>query len=165
MSQYFGKYRGTVVNNIDPMQMGRLILRVPDVLGLASSTWAMPCVPFTGVQSGFFAVPEVGANVWVEFEQGNSSYPVWVGGFWTSAAQVPVLALTAPPTIQTIVLQTVGQNELAVSDVPGPLGGILLRAADGAMIAVNNLGITISNGKGATIQLSGPEVIVNNKPL
>lgn len=165
MTQYFGKYRGTVVNNIDPMQIGRLILYVPDVFGRASSNWAMPCVPFAGLQSGFYAVPPIGANVWVEFEKGNSGSPVWVGGFWSSAAQVPVSGLTGFPGGQTVVIQTPGQNELVLSDASGPAGGVLLRTENGAVISVNDDGITISNGKGATIVLSGPEVIVNQKAL
>src|SRR3982074_1909534 len=93
MKHYFGKYRGTVLNNTDPMQMGRLILQVPAVYGVAPSGWALPCVPFAGVQSGFYVLPAVGANVWVEFEQGNSNHPVWVGEFW-SPGQVPISAVT-----------------------------------------------------------------------
>jgi uncharacterized protein involved in type VI secretion and phage assembly len=163
MSEYFGKYRGTVVNNVDPMQMGRLMVQVPDVFGSASPPWAMPCVPFAGVQSGFYVVPTIGASVWVEFERGDSSFPVWVGGFWSSGAQVPVSALSGSGGGQTLVMQTVGQNELVLSDAPGPAGGVLLRTASGAVISVNDAGITISNGKGAMITLAGTEVIVNNK--
>src|SRR3954453_13573302 len=95
--KYFGKYRGTVISNIDPLQTGRLIVQVPDVLGLIPSSWAMPCVPLAGIQMGVYLVPPVGAGVWVEFEQGDPSYPVWVGGFWGSVAEVPALALAAPP--------------------------------------------------------------------
>jgi uncharacterized protein involved in type VI secretion and phage assembly len=164
MSHYFGKYRGTVVNNIDPMQMGRLILHVPAVYGVTPSSWALPCVPFTGVQSGFYVVPAIGANVWVEFEQGNRDAPVWVGGFWSSG-QAPVSAVTSPPGSQTLVIQTTGQNELTLSDAAGPAGGVLLRTASGAMISVNDNGINISNGKGATIELAGPGVLVNGRLL
>ena len=83
MSQFFGKYRGTVVNNIDPLQQGRVQVSVPAVLGDATLGWAMPCVAVRRARaSGFFAVPPVGANVWVEFEGGDPDYPIWTGCFW-----------------------------------------------------------------------------------
>ena len=165
MSQYFGKYRGMVLNNIDPMQMGRIMVQVPDVSNILPSTWAMPCVPFAGIQNGFFVVPAIGSGVWVEFEQGDPDYPIWTGGFWGSAAEVPALALAATPGLQQIVIQSVTQNTLMISDMPGPTGGILLKSATGAMIAINETGITITNGQGATILMTGPSVTVNEGAL
>lgn len=159
--KYFGKYRGLVLNNVDPMQMGRLQVQVPDVLSVSISSWAMPCVPLAGQQTGTFFLPQIGSGVWVEFEQGNPDYPIWVGGFWGSAAEVPALALAAPPAMPPIVLQTMGQTTLMLSDVPGPTGGILLKTATGAMLSINEVGITISNGQGATIMMNGPTVTVN----
>lgn len=165
MPQLFGKYRGLVANNIDPMQMGRIQAIVPDVGNAIPTSWALPCVPMTGIQAGVFVVPPIGAAVWIEFEQGNPDYPIWTGGFWGSAAEVPALALATPPALQSIVLQTVGQNTLMISDAPGPTGGFLLKTTTGAMIAINDVGITISNGKGATIVMAGPSVTINNGAL
>jgi uncharacterized protein involved in type VI secretion and phage assembly len=165
MAKFFGKYRGTVFNNVDPMQIGRLMVMVPDVSNVLPSTWAMPCVPFGGIQCGFLAIPPIGAGVWIEFEQGNSDYPIWTGCFWGSAAEVPALALAAPPGLQQVVIQTLAQNTLMISDVPGPTGGILLKSTTGAMIMINETGITISNGQGATIILAGPSVTVNEGAL
>ncbi|HKM74530.1 MAG TPA: phage baseplate assembly protein V [Acetobacteraceae bacterium] len=165
MAQYYGKYRGTVFNNIDPMQMGRIQVVVPDVTNVLPSTWALPCVPMAGPQCGEFTVPPIGAAVWVEFEHGDRDYPIWTGGFWGSAAEVPALAIATTPPLQAIVLQTVGQNTLMISDMPGPTGGFLLKSATGALISINNVGITISNGQGATIVLSGPSVTINEGAL
>jgi len=159
--RYYGKYRGVVLNNIDPMQMGRVQVQVPDVMGLGLSSWAMACVPFTGKQSGIYCVPQIGAGVWVEFEQGDPDHPIWVGGFWGSAADVPALALAGLPVSPSIVLQTGNQNALMISDLPGPTGGILLKTTAGALISINEIGITISNGQGATIMLTGPTVNIN----
>jgi hypothetical protein len=103
--------------------------------------------------------------VWVEFEQGDADYPVWVGGFWGSAAEVPALALAGLPVSPSIVLQTGNQNGLMISDLPGPTGGILLKTMTGAMISINEVGITISNGQGATIMLTGPTVSINQGAL
>ena len=165
MTQYFGKYRGTVLNNVDPMQMGRIQAIVPDVTSLLPTSWALPCVPMAGPQAGQFILPAIGAAVWVEFEQGNPDYPIWTGCFWGSGAEVPALALAAPPGVQPIVLQTIGQNTLMISDVPGPTGGILLKSTTGALISINETGITISNGQGATILLTGPTVTINEGAL
>lgn len=163
--RHYGKFRGVVINNLDPMQMGRIQVQVPDVLGLGVSSWALPCVPFAGQQSGVFVVPQVGAGVWVEFEQGKPDYPIWVGGFWGSAAEVPALALAGLPVSPSIVLQTGGQNTLMISDLPGPTGGILLKTKAGAMISISDVGITLSNGQGATVMLAGPVVNINQGAL
>ena len=163
--QFTGKYRGTVLNNIDPMQMGRIMAQVPDVAAMQPTSWAMPCAPFGGTQSGAFHVPPIGASVWIEFEHGNPDYPIWSGCFWGSAAEVPPLALAGPPGLQQIVLQSTGQNALMLSDTPGPTGGLLLKSSTGAMISINSVGITISNGQGATITLIGPSVTINNGAL
>jgi len=162
---YYGKYRGLVVANVDPMQIGRLMVEVPDLAGILPSTWAMPCLPFAGAQSGFFAVPVVGSKVWIEFEQGDPDYPIWTGCFWGTVAEVPPLALAAPPGVQQIVVQTVGQNTLMISDVPGPTGGIMLKVG-AAFISISSSGIVINNGAGASIVMAGgPTVAINGLAL
>jgi uncharacterized protein involved in type VI secretion and phage assembly len=161
LPQYHGKYRGIVVNNIDPMQIGRIQVIVPAVSNVMLSSWAMPCAPVAGIQHGQFAVPPPGSNVWVEFEQGDPDYPIWVGCFWGSAAEVPALARIVPPAVPGITLQTVLQNGIVISDVPGPTGGIMLKSTTGATLIVNDTGIYIQNGKGASIVMVGPTVTVN----
>jgi uncharacterized protein involved in type VI secretion and phage assembly len=165
--KFYGKYRGTVVNNLDPMQLGRIQVMVPDVFGLSISSWAMPCVPIAGKQQGMFVLPQVGSGVWIEFEQGEPDYPIWVGGFWGIAAEVPALALAPPPPPpgQNIVIQTTGQNTFLLSDVPGPTGGIMLKTTTGAMILMNDVGVTITNGKGATIMMNGPAITITGSPV
>ena len=162
---YYGKYRGTVINNVDPMQIGRIQVMVPDVSALIPTSWAMPCVPIAGKQMGTFFVPQIGAGVWIEFEQGNPDYPVWVGGYWGIVAEVPVLALAGIPASPNIVLQTAAQNTIVVSDLPGPTGGIMLKSTTGATIIVNDTGIYIQNGKGASLIMAGPTVTINNGAL
>lgn len=163
--KFYGKYRGTVINNIDPMQLGRIMVMVPDVSGFIPTSWAMPCVPIAGKQMGTFVVPQVGAGVWIEFEQGDPDYPIWVGGFWGIAAEVPVLALAGVPGNPNIVLQSTLQNSLVISDLPGPTGGIMLKSTTGATLIVNDTGIYIQNGKGASLVMVGPSVTINNGAL
>jgi uncharacterized protein involved in type VI secretion and phage assembly len=83
--RFYGKYRGFVVNNMDPKRLGRVTLRIPSVLGSEVVTgWAMPCAPYGGEKNqGFFCIPDVGAGVWVEFEEGDLEFPIWVGTFWS----------------------------------------------------------------------------------
>lgn len=165
---FVGKYRATVLNNVDPELRGRLMLTIPDVLGLVPSTWAEPCTPLagpTGPPMGVYMVPPIGAGVWVEFEQGDPNYPIWVGCRWGSAADVPPLAHLGLPVSPNIVMQTAGQNSFVISDLPGPTGGLMLKSTTGASIIVNDTGIYIQNGKGASLIMAGPTVTINNGAL
>lgn len=164
-AKYYGKYRGTVVQNVDPEQRGRIQALVSDVSNVVPTTWATACVPLAGKSMGTYWVPQIGAGVWIEYEQGDPDYPIWTGGFWGIAAEVPPLALAGNPVSPSIVLQTGLQNSITLSDLPGPTGGIMLKSSTGAMILVNDVGITISNGKGATIVMNGPSVTINNGAL
>ena len=65
IQKFYGKYRGTVIQNVDPMQIGRIQVIVPDVSGLLPSSWAMPCFPLAGKQMGAYWIPQIGAGVWV----------------------------------------------------------------------------------------------------
>jgi uncharacterized protein involved in type VI secretion and phage assembly len=118
-----------------------------------------------GLTSGTLMIPGIGAGVWVEFEQGDPSYPIWTGGWWGGSSELPALAASTPPGVQAYILQTTLQNTLMVSDAPGPTGGILIKTTTGAMIMINDTGITISNGKGASIVMSGPSVTINQGAL
>jgi uncharacterized protein involved in type VI secretion and phage assembly len=160
--KFYGKYRGTVVNVVDPQQLGRIQAMVPDVLGLVPSSWAMPCFPTTGKQYGIVALPQIGTGVWVEFEQGDPNFPIWSGCWYGVAGEPPAAALLVPPGVAGIVMQTTLQNTIMISDVPGPTGGIIIKTLAGALISINDTtGITISNGKGASIIMQGPSVIIN----
>lgn len=81
---HYGKYRGTVTDDQDPRKQGRLKVKVPEILGDTDSGWAMPCAPYAGEETGAYAIPPVGAGVWVEFEAGDVSRPIWVGCWWKS---------------------------------------------------------------------------------
>lgn len=164
-NRYYGLYRGTVANNVDPMMLGRLMIMVPDVGSAIPSTWAMPCVPMAGKQMGTFVVPQVGSGVWVQYEGGDPDYPVWIGGWWGNSAEVPALALAGVPGDPNIVLQSSLQNALVISDLPGPTGGIMLKSTTGATIIVNDTGIYIQNGKGASLTMVGPSVTINEGAL
>lgn len=158
MREFFGKYRGKVVQNFDLEQRGRILVNVPDVLGTGTG-WAMPNVPYAGIQAGFYAVPPPQANVWVEFEGGNPDYPIWAGCFW-GTGETPSLALTPPLPVPHILLQTTAQNTIHISDAPPPLGGILLKSG-ASIVTIDSTGVTITAPK---ITINGL-TIVNNGAL
>jgi uncharacterized protein involved in type VI secretion and phage assembly len=163
-TRYRGKYRGKVVNNIDPEGRGRIQVEVNDVLGLVPSSWAMPCFPVAGPRMGQYVMPPVGAGVWVEFEQGDPSFPIWVGCWYGSSVELPKDALPGPPGLHNIVVQSPGQRTIVLSDLPGG-PGITLRSPTGASIVINDAGILITNGQGAEISLIGSTVNVNKGAL
>jgi phage baseplate assembly protein gpV len=146
LTKFYGKYRGTVLNNIDPQRMGRLQVVVPDVSNLLPTSWAMPCVPWAGLQMGTYLVPPIGAGVWVEFEQGNPDYPIWVGCWWGSAAELPTLGAVSTPGTPVVVMQTLTQGAVVLSDVPVPpmkAPGVMMMSA-GTSITVDASGVTIT---------------------
>ncbi|MDQ2990949.1 MAG: phage baseplate assembly protein V [Pseudomonadota bacterium] len=159
--KFWGKYQGTVINNIDPDFRGRLQVMVPDVTALLPSTFAEACVPLagpTGPPMGVYMVPPIGAGVWVEFEHGDPDYPIWVGCRWGAQSELPPMALAGLPVSPSIVLQTAGQNMIVISDVPGPAGGLMLRSG-ASMLLINQTGISLIAPKvevtAATIDLVG----------
>ena len=160
--RFFGKYRGTVMNNVDLLQLGRLQVQVPDVFGTFFSSWAKPCVPWGGLQMGMVVVPPIHAKVWVEFEQGNPDFPIWTGCFWDTKQEAPLAATLTTPGMPTLVIQTLRQTAVVVSDTPVALpavppmssGGILLRCG-ASSILIDTTGVYIS----------GPIVSVNNGAL
>lgn len=163
--RFYGKYRGTVVNNVDPEFRGRLMCIVPDVLGPTPSSWCEACTPLagpTGVPMGTYMVPPIGAGVWVEFEAGDAGKPIWSGCRF-GVGDPPTLALAGNPADPNIAIQSLLQHMIMISDLPpSPVtGGIILKSTTGAMIVVNDSGIYISNGKGAVITMIGPAIDFN----
>lgn len=90
----YGKHKGFVSNNNDPLKLGRIKVTVPSVYGkqesgeFLESPWALPSVPFAGEDEGMLCIPSVNSGVWVEFEEGDISRPIWVGCFWARPAAV-----------------------------------------------------------------------------
>jgi uncharacterized protein involved in type VI secretion and phage assembly len=160
--RFYGKYRGTVTDIQDPLMLGRVRAKVPDVMGDQESGWATPCVPFGGSGMGFFGLPKVGAGVWVEFEHGDPDYPVWTGCWFGSAAEMPS-ELLAPP-YKKVLLKTEGGHSIVLDDTPG-VGGITLQTSGGQKIVLSATGVEITSGQGGTIKITGPQVSVNDGAL
>jgi uncharacterized protein involved in type VI secretion and phage assembly len=160
----WGKYRGVVENSLDPLHIGRLMVSLVDAHGkIPLSSWAWPCLPLSGIQSGIFTVPQPGAGVWIEFEKGDRNQPIWVGGYWHNSGELPLMAQQTPPPLGAITLQTATGAGLHISD--NPALGIMIRNQAGATILINATGITISNGQGSTIVMAGKIIDMNQTAL
>jgi phage baseplate assembly protein gpV len=176
----YGKYRGLVADNDDPAGLGRLRLVVPSVLGAETTGWALPCVPFGGrADQGFFAVPELDAQVWVEFEEGDVSRPIWTGTFWQQGADVPPEAAVSPPT--TRLLKTPSGHLLRFDDEDGaervtlhhqggaeldldPDGNVTLADADGGRVRLDAAAgtVTVEDGNGNRLLLEAAGITVED---
>ena len=154
---FYGKYRGVVSDNRDPLMLGRVRAKVPDVLGDQESGWALPSVPYAGNGVGLFLIPPNNASVWIEFEHGDPDYPIWTGCFWAQGE------LPATPAIeQTKVLKT-DTATITLNDMPG-VENITIETKTGKIV-MNNLGVEVTNGQGASIKLALNQVSVNNGAL
>lgn len=149
--RYYGKYRGTVEDVSDPEDMGRIKCRVPSVYGDEVSPHALPCVPFAGDQHGFYMLPEVGDGVWVEFEAGDPSRPIWTG-FWFARDEIP-----PPGSEKQRVIVTPEQLKLVLDDQSKK---IELIHPDGAKITLSSTKITLEISP-AKVELSASGVAIN----
>ena len=149
------------------MQTGRIMAQVPAVSALLPTTWCMPCYPLAGTGSGASFVPQLKSGVWIEFEGGDPDYPIWTGCFYGLAAERPLDAAASNPVSPSIVFQSQLMNRVVISDMPPtPMtGGVILKSATGASIVVNDSGIYIDNGKGASITLIAKAVVINKTAL
>jgi uncharacterized protein involved in type VI secretion and phage assembly len=166
---YFGKYRGTVVDNNDFTGRGRIQVNVPAVLG-TENVWALPCVPYAGPDVGLVCLPPTGAGVWVEFEAGDPSYPVWTGCFWADG-ELPSEVVTA----DTRVLKT-EQTLIKVDDMTGEmlitndqnasvtLSQDVTTSAGAATHTVGGVGV-VSEASPGKVEVGASGVSVNNGAL
>ena len=176
--KYYGKYRGVVTDNLDPLKLGRVVAGCPAISD-SLLTWALPCVPWAGPQTGMFVVPPIGAGVWIEFEQGDIDYPIWSGCFWSDPAEVP-LSSAALEEQAGIAIGNEVQTAFVLGLGPTGTGSITLQSADASItisaaegivisagasrIALQLDEIEISNGLGSVV-IAGPTVTVNDGAL
>ena len=160
--QAFGKYRGFVTDNADPDKLARVKLRVPTLLGEAETGWALPCLPCGGLANqGFFCVPGVGAQVWVEFEGGNLDFPIWSGTFWQQSGDAPEEAQD-PPT--TRVLRTTKGHVFLLEDKDDAEEVKLLHSA-GAMLDLDKDGNAVladNNGAKLTLDAANNQAVLED---
>lgn len=152
-SRFHGKYRGTVTE-IDEDTL-RLKAKVPAVLGEQATGWCTPCVPYAGDGVGLAFLPEVGAAVWIEFEAGDVSYPIWSGCFWRDGE----LPADAAPKVKAIV--TAAGHKLLLDD-DGQ--SITLTDPNENTVTLDSSGVTIERGSHKVVVSDG-QVAVDDSSL
>jgi len=155
--RYYGKYRGFVHRNDDPDDLGRIQAKVPSLFGDEPTGWALPAFNYGGKgEQGFFAVPEKDAGVWIEFEGGDLSYPLWTG-CWYAQGQIPEAAKPGKK-----VLKTKAGHKLVLDDDGG---SVTLSDGNGNSIVMDANGIAITDGNNNSIKLSASGVVINDGAL
>lgn len=156
--RYWGKYRGVVKVPIDPENRGRLMVSVENVWGPNVSSWALPCLPYGGLSMGMFVVPQVGANVWVEFQHGNPELPIWTGFWWGSAVDSPKTPLSMIPGTPNLTVESFVKHAFVISDTPVlpwlPNGGLLIKSLT-SWIAIDATGIRMFGLPPGGVQVNG----------
>ncbi|MCL2643475.1 MAG: phage baseplate assembly protein V [Candidatus Bathyarchaeota archaeon] len=155
--RFFGKYRGTVTDNQDPLKLGRIRAKVPVIFGENDSGWALPCTPYAGKKVGFFFIPPVDAMVWIEFESGNPQIPIWTGCFW---GKDDTPDETASPDIKILKTET---NTITLDDTSGS-ESITLETESGLKIIMNQEGIELSNSS-QKIKIGSSGISINDGAL
>jgi len=150
-NKYWGKYRGFVEDSHDPEKLGRLRLRIPSVLGNEITAWALPCLPYGGMADiGLYAIPPAGAQVWVEFEGGQTAHPIWTGTFWQQESDVPS---EVQPEPTTFLFKTAKGSKWVIEDKDDE-EMVRLEHTTGANLNMNADGtIELTDGNGAQIQM------------
>ena len=103
--RFFGKYRGIVQDNKDPNELGRILATVPAISAMAKN-WALPCTPYAGKDVGLYTIPPIGAKVWIEFEGGDPTFPIWSGCFWQEDEPPTEIGTNADDPSQVKVMKT-----------------------------------------------------------
>lgn len=153
---HYGKYRGKVVNPVDPLQLGRILALVPAISEMPLS-WALPATPYAGSGVGFFAIPPVGANVWIEFEGGDPNYPIWSGCFW-GEGETP-----AKPALPTTMMLKTMLGTISVNDLEAELM-LSLKGPSGLMnLTMNPGGVTLSLNQ-ISIKITPEAISLSNTP-
>jgi uncharacterized protein involved in type VI secretion and phage assembly len=155
----YGKYRGTVVDNVDPEGRGRVQVSVPAVFGDGRRNWAEPCVPYAGDGVGLLAVPPVGTPVWVEFERGDRDYPVLAGALWCDRAPSPGPAVKVWKTDAVTITLSDDPNAGGLTvEVGAPAVGTPMK------LSMTSDGISLSIG-GSSVRLTAASVSINDGAL
>jgi uncharacterized protein involved in type VI secretion and phage assembly len=153
--RFYGKYRGVATDVDDGAKRGRIKATVPAVLGTQKTGWCTPCVPFAGPQAGQLFLPEIGAGVWIEFEEGDVSRPIWTGCYWRGGE----LPDDAAPAVRVIV--TKGGQKVVLDD---DAGSVTVSDSNGNTVTLDGSGITLERG-GKKVVVSDAEVTVNDGAL
>lgn len=152
-SRFYGKYRGSVAE-VDTDTL-RIKARVPAVLGDSTSGWCQPCVPYAGKSVGFLFIPEEGDFVWIEFEGGDPSYPIWSGCGWRDDEKPD------DATQEVKVIVTKAKHKMLFDDDEET---ITITDPNNNSVTFDSSGITLER-EGKKVVVSSSEVNINDGGL
>ncbi len=155
--RFYGKYRGIVTDNNDPDKQGRIQAKVPELFGDDPTGWAMACVPYAPSGHGFLVLPEPDSNVWMEFEGGDPSRPIWSGCWWPQNGAASI----ASPSVK--VLETAAGNRITLDDTSGS-ELVKIEDKNGATVTLAKQGIELKKA-GMKIAVSDSQVAINDTSL
>ncbi len=173
---FLGKFRGRVIDNDDPLKLGRIKAKVPDVFGDEESGWALPCFPVAGPGMGLFMVPPVDAWVWIEFEYGKPEKPIWTGGFFPDD---PIALPSTLPRLLPLIgvekdklalktgewLITIESGKVVIASLLGPVPRTRLEVTANSIKLTDEQAPNVPSPPSATIEMSGPTVRINGSAL
>jgi uncharacterized protein involved in type VI secretion and phage assembly len=154
-----GLYRGAVADVDDPTHRGRIKVTVPAVFDQTTpdaAVWAMACFPW-----GHVFVPEVGDKVWVAFEDGDPTTPVWLGQ-WHPSDGVPASAAVSPP-VKRLISSKSG-HEILLDDSTGAEKIVIHSKTAAQKIVLDETSgaekIVISDKGGCSIELAAGGITI-----
>ncbi len=151
-TRHFGKYRGLVRDISDPDNLCRIKASVPAVYDAEDSPWAMPAFPYAGPQHGLVLLPEVGDGVWIEFEGGDISRPIWSGCWWANNQR------PSPQGEKLRLLATSAGHQISIDE---DADEIKLVHPGGAEVTIGSSEISLKLGS-CELKISSSEIDMNN---
>jgi Type VI secretion system/phage-baseplate injector OB domain len=153
---YFGKYRAVVSNNADPLGLGRIKAKV-EAFGLLESAWAMPSLPYAGPGVGLYLIPPKDAWVWIEYEGGERSRPIWTGCFWKEDPVDPGRLQGAKPAVKQL------KTAILTTTIDDDQSAVAIETKDGR-VSITKSAVEVTNGK-ASVKLANQTVSLNGNAL
>jgi len=144
-------YRSKVLDNNDPEKLGRIRCEIyPILIGKATAQnltdvegidteqlpWAVPAMSLSsgaGDGCGSFAVPDVGAFVFVFFEEGDINQPVYFAEAQTKTHGLPASRITSYPNRK--VIETSSGIKIIIDNATGQViitgsGDVVIQGAN-----------------------------------
>lgn len=171
--KFYGVTTGRVINVLDPLTLGRVQVQLPFIDALDLAPWARIAVPFAGMMSGHYFIPNVGDTVLVAFEHGDVNAPYVIGSLWTAMSTPPLQS----PVPQIRAMRTLAGNQLVFTETPpsvtiqnGPTPPAVLPAPPSptgphCTVMLSSTGVQVMSPAMVTVQVSATTVVVTPEQI